>query len=193
MSASAAVEAARAAGIRLATDGDDLVLEAEAAPPSGVLDLLSRHKASVVALLRNQIGAEAATATREIDQAEREAIVIGEDEERTLAIPLGAVPAAYAEAFARLLAKAPADVRAERWHRCIRDAVGFLDEWGEEAARLGWAPEELFGLDPLAPLARYDKTGMLWCLKGERVIDLTVTEAKLSGGLTCYRKARATS
>jgi hypothetical protein len=62
-----------------------------------VPNLLSRCKVGVVALLRNQTGTEAATAAREIDQAEREAIVIGEDEQRSLAIPLGQIPAVYAD------------------------------------------------------------------------------------------------
>jgi hypothetical protein len=188
MSASAALKAARAAGIRLGTDGVDLLLEADAAPPLAVLDLLSRHKAAVIALLRNQISAEVVTTVSEIVQFERQAIVIGEDEQRSLAIPLGHIPAVYADAFAKLLAKAPADVPAKRWHRCIIVAVEFLDQWGEQAARLGWGPEELFGLDPVAPLARYDNMGMLWLLKGERVVALTETEARLSG-LACYRKA----
>ncbi len=53
MSAAEALKAARdAAGIRIGIDGDALVLEADAAPPPAVLDLLSRHKAGVVALLR---------------------------------------------------------------------------------------------------------------------------------------------
>ncbi len=52
MSAAEALKAARAAGIELGIDGDDLVLEASAPPPAAVLDLLSRHKAGIVALLR---------------------------------------------------------------------------------------------------------------------------------------------
>jgi hypothetical protein len=52
MSAAEALEAARAAGIRVEIDGDDLVLEALAPPPSALLDLLSRHKAGIVTLLR---------------------------------------------------------------------------------------------------------------------------------------------
>jgi len=47
-----AVRVARAAGLELAVDGDDLLLEASALPPPSVLDLLSGHKAAVVALLR---------------------------------------------------------------------------------------------------------------------------------------------
>ena len=52
MSAAEALKAARAAGVELAVDGDDLVLEAASAPPAAVLDALSRHKAEIVALLR---------------------------------------------------------------------------------------------------------------------------------------------
>jgi hypothetical protein len=52
MSAAEALQAARAAGIRVRIDGDGLVLEASAAPPRTVLDLLSRHKAGIVTLLR---------------------------------------------------------------------------------------------------------------------------------------------
>ena len=52
MSAAEALKAARAAGIRLGIDGDVLTLEAATAPPAAVLDLLTRHKAGIVALLR---------------------------------------------------------------------------------------------------------------------------------------------
>lgn len=52
MSAVQALKLARAAGVRIGIDGDALTLDAEAAPPSAVLDLLARHKAQVIALLR---------------------------------------------------------------------------------------------------------------------------------------------
>jgi hypothetical protein len=52
MTAAAALKAARAAGIKLGVDGNDLLLEAAAPPPAAVLDLLSRHKAGIVASLR---------------------------------------------------------------------------------------------------------------------------------------------
>lgn len=53
MSAAAALRAAHDAGIGLHVDGVDLVLEASAPPPAAVLDLLSRHKADLIALLRS--------------------------------------------------------------------------------------------------------------------------------------------
>ena len=37
-------------------------------------------------------------------------------------------------------------------------------------------------------MARYDCMGLIWMLKGERVAALTAAEARLSGGLTFYRK-----
>ena len=52
MSAAEALEAARAAGIKLAIDGDDLVLEASASPPPAVIDRLTGHKTEIVAMLR---------------------------------------------------------------------------------------------------------------------------------------------
>jgi hypothetical protein len=52
MSATTALKAAHAAGVELAIDGDDLVLEAASEPPAAVLGALSKHKAEIVALLR---------------------------------------------------------------------------------------------------------------------------------------------
>ena len=52
MSAAEALKAARAAGIHLGIDSDDLVLEASLPPPAAVLDALLRHKAAIIALLR---------------------------------------------------------------------------------------------------------------------------------------------
>jgi hypothetical protein len=51
MTIAEAFKAARAAGIQLGIDGDHLVLEAAVPPPPAVIDLLSRHKAEVLALL----------------------------------------------------------------------------------------------------------------------------------------------
>ena len=47
-----ALRAARDAGIGLHVDGVDLVLEASAPPSAAVLDLLARHKADLIMLLR---------------------------------------------------------------------------------------------------------------------------------------------
>jgi hypothetical protein len=52
MSVAQALSAARAVGIHLEVDGDDLLLEAPAPPPSAILEVLSQHKAEIVAVLR---------------------------------------------------------------------------------------------------------------------------------------------
>ena len=133
---------------------------------------------------RKRASSEPGQANREgaeelkIDQVEREAI----------AIELGGVPSVYASSFARLQAEPPAEVPRDRWHQFINDAGIFLDQWGKEAERLGWRSDELFGLDPDAPMARYDRMGLIWMVHGETVIDITAMAAKLSGGLTFYRK-----
>jgi hypothetical protein len=52
MSAANALKAARAAGVAVRLDGDDLVLTAAAEPPAVILELLSQHKPDILALLR---------------------------------------------------------------------------------------------------------------------------------------------
>jgi hypothetical protein len=93
--------------------------------------------------------------------------------------------------FARLQAHPPAQVPRERWDRFINDAGLFLDRWGRQAEALGWRPDELIGLHPDASMARYDRMGLIWILRGETVLDISDTAARLSGGLTIYRKATA--
>ena len=125
------------------------------------------------------LAADRAENSPEIDETERE----------VMAVELGGVAEIYAIAFAQIQANAPPEVPLERWHQFINDAGIFLDQWGHDAERLGWRAEALFGLHPNAPMARYDRMGLIWMLKGERVAAITATAARLSGGLTFYRKS----
>jgi hypothetical protein len=52
MSAAEALRIAHAAGVTVMLDGERLVLEANAEPPQGVLDVLSRNKLAILNLLR---------------------------------------------------------------------------------------------------------------------------------------------
>ena len=52
MTAADALEAARAAGVRVVADGANLLLDAESAPPEAVLEL-KRHKAAILTLIRS--------------------------------------------------------------------------------------------------------------------------------------------
>ena len=51
MSAAEVLELARAAGISVMIDGDDLVLESPIPPPPDVLDALRNHRADIIALV----------------------------------------------------------------------------------------------------------------------------------------------
>jgi hypothetical protein len=52
MNAAEVLKTARAAGLRIATDGRDLLLEAQEPPFAHVLSALANHKAEIIALLR---------------------------------------------------------------------------------------------------------------------------------------------
>ena len=52
MSAVEALHAAKAAGVEVAVNGEDLSLKASSPPPEYVLTGLSRNKAEIIALLR---------------------------------------------------------------------------------------------------------------------------------------------
>jgi len=113
-----------------------------------------------------------------LEQTEREAI----------AIELGHVPEVYVREFAHIQALPPAHVPRQRWDMFVNDAGLFLDAWGKEAARLGWTADDLFGLDPVGPMVRYDRMGLLWMLQGNDVVELTATMARLRGGLGYQRR-----
>jgi len=52
MSAVEALESARAVGVHVEIQGDELLLEATSVPPTAVLEAISRHKTEIIALLR---------------------------------------------------------------------------------------------------------------------------------------------
>lgn len=98
-------------------------------------------------------------------------------------------PLTYAGPFAGELAKLLVEnplSDTHRWAQARRDAIDFLAIWGEQAAELGWTAQELFGLDPVAPLARYDVMGLIWLLGGKKVTELTKVSAKI-GSTRFYR------
>lgn len=99
----------------------------------------------------------------------------------------GNVPNTYVEEFARLQQACPAGVPQARWWQFINDGGMFLDQWGVDAVGLRWSVSDLFGLDPIAPMARYDRMGLVWLLKGQKVTELGAEFARLSGGLRFAR------
>ncbi len=104
----------------------------------------------------------------------------------------------FAEALGVLERRCPDHVPAERWRECLVDAQRFLASWGDKALALGWTADELLGLHkpPTNPcpsysrLSRYDCTGLLWLLRGRRVVALAVdtTAIETASGIVVYRK-----
>jgi len=92
----------------------------------------------------------------------------------------------------------PEHVPEERWRDAVADARRFLAEWGEQAVALGWTTDDLFGLAPIPDrpkpsferLSRYDLTGLVWLLRGRRVIALTEITAVIetASGTLAYRR-----
>jgi hypothetical protein len=134
-------------------------------------------------------------AEQQAEQAEQEPdpVEVDASEREAIAVELGGVPEVYAQAFAAIPAGRPADIPRARWDRFIDDAGRFLDQWGREAERLGWHPEDLLGLHPVAPLARYDRMGLLWMAQGVAVVRLTDRAAELANKLVYYRRPNGTT
>jgi hypothetical protein len=80
------------------------------------------------------------------------------------------VPRVYLDAWSRLNCQKPERVSEYQWRHALNDGGRFLDEWGREAAELGWRPGELF--DP--------GDGLVWQLADEHVRAIGADRAWLS-------------
>ena len=175
MSAAEALKAARAAGIRLEIDGDDLLLEASAPPPPVVLDLLSRQKVHVIAMLRGQKRGDEFGPVQPLHTTEKaQGVELSEEADTSgRRIVPHRSPAeancgswhANAEALrcriVALLDQLPAP-RDHNGRRLIAATQKFLrSPWFSEALKCGWSLEELFGVDAYAPLDNYERWGLI--------------------------------
>jgi hypothetical protein len=98
--------------------------------------------------------------------------------ERTaIALELGRVPVAYAEAWARLQVQKPSHLKEPVWRRALHDAGRFLDEWGALAFEFGWWPNDIFGA-----------SGLAFICAGERVRALGPNHAVSVSGRTFIRR-----
>ena len=177
MSAVPALRVARAAGIELGLDGDDLLLQAAAPPPASILDLLSANKPAIVALLRRS-------------DPGRTPI----DERSVLVVDKAGVPREWTEGYTRLCAMPPpADIPERDWQAMVDGAGRLLEQWGDKLASLGWIVEDIFGIHGLAPLARLDLAGLVRFLIQFEVVELTDEHAILMnarGARHTFRRRR---
>ena len=157
MSATKAIEAARAAGIRIAIDGDDLVLEAAAPPSPIVLELLSRNKTNVVALMRgqkqvNEFGPSRSIRIKSRHEADPGEASPGSWHPKTEVLRRRIVAALY---------RLPAPCN-QSGRRLIAETRKFLrSQWFTEALLNEWSLEALFGIDCGAPLDNYERWGLI--------------------------------
>jgi hypothetical protein len=107
---------------------------------------------------------------------------------------LASLPADIVQGLGRLLTMpAPRRFEQVRWSKAVKHAIRFAADWAAVALRLGWTVEELFGLHPVAPDARYDARGLAFAQTDDRCI-VAITEStaviRTSGGanLTFYRR-----
>jgi hypothetical protein len=75
------------------------------------------------------------------------------------------------------------------WSQFVRDTRRFLAEWGAETARLGWSAEDIFGVHPLAPEARYDVMGIALLIRSNEVVAIRGATIRTPGWghMTYYR------
>jgi hypothetical protein len=149
------IDDARAAGLSIAVEGGDLIVEADCDPPAELLAELRQHKAELIAVLVPPILDGTSSLPEPDDLGERAGI-----------IEYGAnVPRRWAEGFAAMASMpAPGGFSPERWARIV-DATGtFLDRWAADAAKCGWSDLDFFGCDAAAPDRRFDCMGLVLLL-----------------------------
>ena len=174
---------AQDAGLRLEMAGTAIKITGpKKAEP--LVRLLAEHKALVLEALRLANGE-----LQKIQETQKIGPASPQDD-----LHLGT----YSQALAAVRAECPAYVDAADWQQAIEDGHRFVTQRGKQAEALGWAPADLFGLhtppEKPAPnyrrLSRYDKTGLVWLLRGRRVVELTKDKAVIATatGTVAYRR-----
>jgi len=115
LSALAIIQKAAECGISLSLNGDNVAFKASAKPSPDMLAALKQHKPEIVALLRQEAGAEA---------------------DKSMAA--GGAQRAYSDAFAMLQLQQPMGVGEHDWRQAIDAAGRFLDAWASLAVEFGW-------------------------------------------------------
>lgn len=90
-------------------------------------------------------------------------------------------------------ASPPSNFPANQWATGIAHTKQLLIECAERALSLGWTIEELFGVHPTAPAARYDAMGLAFALgEGDRVVCISKNSATIeapTGAMQSFARA----
>jgi hypothetical protein len=164
-------------------DGGNLLVEAAKPLPTELIEQLRCHKPDIVRALFQ--------ASERIEPFDRSTHV-----ERSAIMEATGMPPEWAQGYAALCTMPrPAAYAPERWRQLVDDGRYFLDQWGRQAAALGWRTVDCFGVDPGAPETRYDGMGLVPLLSGRRVCAIKKDAAGIdcSKGkyLTFYRRHMA--
>jgi hypothetical protein len=84
------------------------------------------------------------------------------------------VPAVFLYVWSPVNHQKPCAVSEAEWRLALDDGGLFLDQWGAEAAALGWTPGDLFDV----------RAGLVWWLGGARVEALGADHVRLGDGRT---------
>jgi len=77
----------------------------------------------------------------------------------------------------------PGGVSLARWRQFLADAQRLLDDGSiAQAAASGWTAYDLFGCDDMKPFDRLDQWGLVWFLKGGRVVGMSMSTAVIEMG-----------
>jgi hypothetical protein len=168
MSARQAIDAAASAGIRIAVDGGDLVLEADGSIPDAIVADFKQHKPEILGLLRSAPPPVAPSWWPKPHPAIRRELPFGSDN----------VPARYEAAWQALLPQCPPGVTPFVWEAAIYDAALLFGDFGSLLDHYRWVPGDLFDLPG----------GLVWFIKGSPVVAIGRSMAQTQDG-RIWRKA----
>jgi hypothetical protein len=77
----------------------------------------------------------------------------------------------------------PITIEPKRWLQFQGDANRFVDQWGWQAAALGWSTLDIFGCHPTHPTDRYDTMGLVWMIADAEVIAMGAEVANLRNAI----------
>jgi hypothetical protein len=195
VSARQLIEAATKAGLSLAVDGPDLVVEAEGHIQESLLAELRRHKPEILAALKpkNEAQPDAQAPFSELYATEADLQPAPPATVSTAPAPwpepglkkeppFGAdkVPSRYEAGWRQLLATCPSWATEYQWAAAIFGCRDLFGEWGAELVRLNWQPDDIFG--------RWQ--GIAWYLKGSAVTAIGPHHAFLQDGRIFERRRK---